>query len=83
NLRDAERLLEDAARKQSKNSEYQYNLGLVLEKCDKPEKALEAYKKSAKLDPTNMLAHFGLANMYQKTGKFDLAVEEYKASLSL
>lgn len=50
-------------------SEAHYVLGLVMQEQGEPELALASFKKAVYLDADFALAHFSLANLYQRAGK--------------
>ena len=50
-------------------SEAHYILGLIHQEQGETEQAIARFKKVLYLDPDFVLAHFGLANLYQKTGQ--------------
>ncbi|MFX7732014.1 tetratricopeptide repeat protein, partial [Acinetobacter baumannii] len=58
NYKEAAVLLDNAARKDSNNSEKQFNCGLAFHKLEKEDLALEAFRKAVSADAKNAPAHY-------------------------
>uniref|UniRef100_A0A8C4E3R1 SKI3 subunit of superkiller complex n=1 Tax=Dicentrarchus labrax TaxID=13489 RepID=A0A8C4E3R1_DICLA len=50
-------------------------IGLAASELDQPDQAQTAYKKAVELEPEQLLAWQGLANLYEKTDQWDFKVE--------
>lgn len=84
----AESLAKIATRKDPQNYNTWYNLGLIYENTsflvdDKTADAIKAYDASKKLAPNNVDIYLALARIYEKEKNNQLAIDNYKAALSL
>jgi chemotaxis protein methyltransferase CheR len=52
-----------------------YTLALVFQHCGALDAALDAMKKVVYIDRTNVLGHFGLADLYRRKGQFPQALK--------
>ncbi|XP_067463493.1 superkiller complex protein 3 [Thunnus thynnus] len=50
-------------------------IGLAASELEQPEQSQTAYKKAVELEPEQLLAWQGLANLYEKTDQWDFKVE--------
>ncbi|XP_060927149.1 superkiller complex protein 3 [Limanda limanda] len=50
-------------------------IGLAASELEQPDQSQSAYKKAAELEPEQLLAWQGLANLYDKTDQWDFKVE--------
>ncbi|XP_035022262.1 tetratricopeptide repeat protein 37 isoform X2 [Hippoglossus stenolepis] len=50
-------------------------IGLAASELEQPDQSQSAYKKAAELDPEQLLAWQGLANLYDKTDQWDFKIE--------
>ncbi|XP_071338724.1 superkiller complex protein 3 [Trachinotus anak] len=50
-------------------------IGLAASELDQPDQSQSAYKKAVELEPEQLLAWQGLANLYEKTDQWDFKVE--------
>uniref|UniRef100_A0A672JK50 Tetratricopeptide repeat domain 37 n=1 Tax=Salarias fasciatus TaxID=181472 RepID=A0A672JK50_SALFA len=50
-------------------------IGLAASELDQPDQAQTAYRKAVELEPEQLLAWQGLANLYEKTDQWDFKVE--------
>ncbi|XP_074526833.1 superkiller complex protein 3 [Halichoeres trimaculatus] len=50
-------------------------IGLAASELEQPDQAQTAYKKAVELEPEQLLAWQGLANLYEKTDQWDFKVE--------
>ncbi|KAM8865842.1 superkiller complex protein 3 isoform 1-T1 [Synchiropus picturatus] len=50
-------------------------IGLAASELEQPDQANTAYRKAVELDPEQLLAWQGLANLYEKTDQWDFKVE--------
>ena len=64
-------------------SDYYVHLGIAHTICEKFEKAIEALKKGAEIEPNNHLAHIGLAAAYGALEREKEARAEAKEVLTL
>ena len=55
----------------------------ILKSNDDPKTAVDYLKKSIKMDPKNFLAHFNLANHYQRTHKEEKCLKHYRKAIKL
>lgn len=65
-----------------KDSDAYYNLGLAYKHADKPELAVQSWKKGSDLnrdDPKNLIA---VADFYYEKNMFDLAEREYETAIA-
>lgn len=60
------------------SSEILNDLALAYEKNGLYKQAEETLKKAIKVDPDYLSSYYNLAQLYEKMGKIDLAVEYYK-----
>jgi outer membrane protein OmpA-like peptidoglycan-associated protein len=67
----------------NKNIDGKYNEAKIKAQNGESEKAIELLNEILKLDNTNYLAHFGLADIYHESGKADLEIEQLKSGLKL
>ena len=56
-------------------------MGNTLQELDKPEEAIEAYKKALSVKPDYAEAHNNMGNTLREIGKLEKAMEEYKKAL--
>ena len=47
------------------------------------EETIRCYKKTLTLDPNNLTAHYNLGWLYQREGKLDNAISEYKKAIAI
>jgi len=60
-----------------------YMMGLIYDGQDNPQKAIEEYTKTQKLDSDNYLVHLRLGIDYARTGRSKEAIAEFKNASSL
>ena len=68
-----------------KNTRYfaHINLGLLYEKENDPDRAIQEFEKAGALLPNNPDAYFNIANVYYNLGLYDEAERKYKKTLEL
>ncbi|MFQ5688557.1 MAG: tetratricopeptide repeat protein [Candidatus Scalindua sp.] len=81
NLVKIKKLLMEVIDNDPKNYQSFYWLGETYTRLRKPEKAIENFKTTVKLNPKHIDAHLNMAKLYNQTGKIDLAIEEYETIL--
>jgi thioredoxin-like negative regulator of GroEL len=59
---------EQAAEEEPSNAQYEYCLGVALERAGKSADAIKALKRSIQLDPSEPRAYLELAQLYRKVG---------------
>ena len=74
----AEKILTDALLINSKDDNIYYYLGLAYRKQKKNKQALDAFKESINLNPSNGEAHYALGNIYASILKPEFAISEYQ-----
>ncbi|MDA8244840.1 MAG: tetratricopeptide repeat protein [Elusimicrobia bacterium] len=80
-LEEAKARLEGCLKDDPASHEAQLLLGRTLFLMGRYEPAEEALKKSMGLNPHSEKAHYYLGELYEKTGRKDLALAEYRAAL--
>ena len=58
----------------------QFNLGVLMEDCKRPQQALRAYREAIELDPSFADAHYNLALLFESMGKKAEAVAHFHAA---
>ena len=69
---------EKSSRKEIKDAEYYYNLGVDCANSDKYQEAIDAFKQAIRIKPDYALAHYRLGCTYLILGDKDSVMEEYK-----
>jgi len=82
-LTSAERLLKQAQKLDSKNSEVFRLLGVTFAFKREPEAALDFIEKSLKLDSKNWLAHSNKGNLLKELNKPEAALKSFEKAISL
>ncbi len=77
----AGRLCERILRKQPESAQALHLLGLVRQRQDRPEDAIELLRRSITADPSSARAHSDLGNVLALLGRAAEAVDAYQASL--
>jgi glycosyltransferase involved in cell wall biosynthesis len=66
------------------NADTYYEIGKVYNRYEnKLQESLENLQKAINLNPGHELAHYELAEVYRKTGRYSEAIEEYKTTLRI
>jgi len=60
-----------------------YNMGLVYSKNNYYNKAEEEFKETIRLEPDSYLAYVRLADIYNETGRYGLAIQNFKKAKAL
>ena len=81
NLAKIKKLLMDVIDNDPKNYRSFYWSGKMHTHLKKTKKAIRDYKTTVHLNPGHIDAHLNLAELYNRTGENDLAIEEYKTIL--
>lgn len=76
-------MVEEAVKQCPDNAILVFKYAFSCERFNKPEEALEYYKKAAELDPKMANAFFGQGDIYQLLKQYDKAVEAYKKGLEI
>ena len=58
------------------------NRGVCYSRTGRLQCALDDYKETINIDPSNPIAHYNAGDIYRRQGKNDLAIEEYSIALS-
>jgi len=69
--------------KYSKDAEFYYNLGTSYLHLEKYKQAIENYNESIKVNPKYTSTYKGRAAVYEKTGDYCKALEDYEKYLEL
>jgi tetratricopeptide (TPR) repeat protein len=77
-LAKAESVLEEALDVDSELADAHYELGLVLSKQQKGDRAVRALQQAVELDPANPQPHYALAQVYRKLKDKEKALEEVR-----
>jgi tetratricopeptide (TPR) repeat protein len=77
NLAQGEQYLRRAAALDPSNVDVHYQLGLVLEKLNKPAESISEFKLVIGQKPNTLKAHYRLAQLYRRTGQEALAKREF------
>ena len=67
----------------SESAQQYFQLAKLFSEKDEIEKAMEYYKKALEIEPLLKEAIIGMNDLYERTGKLDLAVEQMKEASSL
>lgn len=67
----------------SESSQQYFQLAKLFSEKDEIEKAMEYYKKALEIEPLLKEAIIGMNDLYERTGKLDMAVEQMKEACSL
>jgi tetratricopeptide (TPR) repeat protein len=81
NLAKIKKLLMDVIDNDPKNYRSFYWSGKMHTRLKKTKKAIGNFKTTVHLNPRHIDAHLNLAELYNRTGKVDFAIEEYKTIL--
>ncbi|MGR3301221.1 MAG: tetratricopeptide repeat protein [Candidatus Scalindua sp.] len=81
NLTEIKKLLMVVTNNDPKNYRSFYWSGIMHTRLRKTEKAIGNFKTTVHLNPKHIDAHLNLAELYNQTGKVDLAIEEYETIL--
>jgi len=79
----AEACFEEILQHKPTNAVYWYNLGNAQRELDKPQAALQSYRKSITLNPNDADTHNNLGNVQRELGQLDLAIASYEKALQL
>jgi predicted O-linked N-acetylglucosamine transferase (SPINDLY family) len=80
-LRDAERLLREAAQKFPSDPIVATNLGIVLLEQDQGQEGVASLERALEIDSRYAPAHYNLANIMRASGRRADAVEHYQAAV--
>lgn len=72
-------ILQDALKKQPLNPQFHYTRGLIHQKMEQYDVAIEAYNEVVKISPENAMAHLNIATCYYNRG---VEMEETARSLT-
>lgn len=64
-------------------AEEHYNLGMVYDRQEKFDRAIQEYNKAIELQPDHVMAHFRMALVYQNQGVIEKAEEKYLEVIEL
>jgi protein O-GlcNAc transferase len=79
----AEQYLKEALAYYPGSAELHSNLGLILQRTEKLDEAIEYFRKAIRLDPNLADAHYNLGNALQTEGNLDEAKDSYQKALEL
>ncbi len=60
-----------------------YNMGLIYQRVEKPELAIEAFKKAIQIKPKLFTPRYNLANALYEVKRFKEAAEQYEQALQI
>ena len=75
-------LFEHAIAVNDHNTTAHNNLGLAFRDLERPDEAIQQFRKVLSLDSDNFLAHNNLGLTLRNLGRFDESIQHFKASLS-
>lgn len=64
-------------------SDYWYHKGVVLNSMEKDEQALECYRQALKLNQHHKASIFNLACAFEKLGKYEEALSQFKQAVGV
>ena len=67
----------------SENMEILYNIAIIYDEMDMPEKALKTYEKIGKIDESEAGAFYGMGTMYERLDDKEKALKSYLKAVEI